>query len=325
MVNNPDIADLQIFIITYNHEKFIKKTIDSIINQKTDYKFKVIVHDDHSTDNTSDILNKYKNKYEEIITINRNSTNIGPLETAKLVSQQFMAKYITWLDGDDYWCNDKKIQTQLDFLENNPDYAGCFHDSKILQSNNNEDIHFLKRTQNQWKTYSQFNRYTNDFMPWELIKRNIVPTASLIFRRHNIKEFLNTYTGTPLSLSWALHLEIIKNSKFKYFNETWSVYNDHPHGLSKTYDLIEFKKSNIKILKALLLDNTWNYYQAEIYKAICEEFRFLLKTKETQESPKAQYKKTLKQYEKFLKQATITDLQQLKDDYYYVRNNGMVE
>ena len=96
-------------------------------------------------------------------------------------------------------------------------------------------------------------------MPWALIERNIIPTASLIFRNTDIVGFLKKYSASEFSLSWALHLEIIKGSKFKYFNETWSVYNDHPRGISKKYDIVDFKLNNIKILESLLLDKSWDY------------------------------------------------------------------
>jgi hypothetical protein len=158
-----------------------------------------------------------------------------------------------------------------------------------------------------------------------LIERNIIPTASLVFRNINLAAFLDNYSAKEFSLSWALHLEIIKNSKFKYFNETWSVYRDHPEGYSKKNKLTDFKFNNIRILENLLKDPAWNYYKADIYRSICNEYRMILKsTSKTIDSFK-EYKKLLKQYSKYLKLAQKEDLKQLKDDYFYVRNNRMVE
>ena len=316
---------LNIAVLCHNHSVFIEKCINSILCQNTSYKYKIIIVDDFSTDGTREILENFFQQNQNKIELILNNDNIGALNSAKILAQNAKAKYVCFLDGDDYWCYENKIQTQIDFLENNPDYAGCFHDAKIEQYNKSNDANYNHRTHINWKTYSQFNRYVEDFMPWDLLVRNIIPTASLIFRNQNILKFLKDYPATALSLSWALHLEIIKNSKFKYFNEIWSVYNDHPKGASKNYDIIEFKKNNIKILENLLKDSAWEYYNYEIYNTICNEYRFILKSKTELEKPRKEYINSLKEYEKYLKLSKKLNLSQLKKDYYYVRNNGLVE
>ncbi len=324
MKNESDTM-LNIGILCHNHFNFIEKCINSILCQKTSYNYNIIIVDDFSTDGTREILENFFQQNQNKIELIFNNENIGALNSAKILAQKAKAKYFCFLDGDDYWCYENKIQTQIDFLENNPDYAGCFHDAKIEQYNKSNDANYNHRTHINWKTYSQFNRYVEDFMPWDLLVRNIIPTASLIFRNLNILEFLNNYNASALSLSWALHLEIIKNSKLKYFNEIWSVYNDHPKGASKNYDIIEFKKNNIKILENLLKDSAWEYYNYEIYNTICNEYRFILKSKTELEKPRKEYINSLKEYEKYLKLSKKLNLSQLKKDYYYVRNNGLVE
>lgn len=324
MKNESDTM-LNIGILCHNHFNFIEKCINSILCQKTSYNYNIIIVDDFSTDGTREILENFFQQNQNKIELILNNDNIGALNSAKILAQNAKAKYVCFLDGDDYWCYENKIQTQIDFLENNPDYAGCFHDAKIEQYNKSNDANYNHRTHINWKTYSQFNRYVEDFMPWDLLVRNIIPTASLIFRNQNILKFLKDYPATALSLSWALHLEIIKNSKFKYFNEIWSVYNDHPKGASKNYDIIEFKKNNIKVLENLLKDSAWEYYNYEIYNTICNEYRFILKSKTELEKPRKEYINSLKEYEKYLKLSKKLNLSQLKKDYYYVRNNGLVE
>ena len=210
---------LNIAVLCHNHSVFIEKCINSILCQNTSYKYKIIIVDDFSTDGTREILENFFQQNQNKIELILNNDNIGALNSAKILAQNAKAKYVCFLDGDDYWCYENKIQTQIDFLENNPDYAGCFHDAKIEQYNKSNDANYNHRTHINWKTYSQFNRYVEDFMPWDLLVRNIIPTASLIFRNLNILEFLNNFNASALSLSWALHLEIIKNSKLKYFNE----------------------------------------------------------------------------------------------------------
>lgn len=325
MQAKPQNIILDIAVLTHNHKDFIAKCLASILSQKTDYRFRILVLDDCSNDGSTDIIQNIADKNTDNIVFIKNEENIGPHKSAIKLAENVSAKYFCFLDGDDYWCYDNKLQSQIDFLENNSEYSGCFHDAEIIQTNTSNDIHYLKRTQSSWNRYSQFNRYSEEFMPWALIQRNIIPTASLIFRNKNILEFLKNYQSLEFSLSWALHLEIIKGSKFKYFNEVWSIYNDHPQGISKKHDIVDFKLNNIRILESLLSDRDWEYDKPEIYKTICSEYRLILKSKKELSKPFKDYKKSLKQYSKYLKQAQITDLQQLKEDYYYVRDNGMVE
>ena len=55
------------FVLTFNHEKYIEQTLKSLLVQKTDFSFEIIIHDDCSTDSTISILNEYKTKYPDII------------------------------------------------------------------------------------------------------------------------------------------------------------------------------------------------------------------------------------------------------------------
>ncbi len=316
---------LEIAVLTYNHKDFIIDSLNSVLNQTTSYNYKIIILDDCSSDGSSGLIQSLANQYPDKIDYHVNDKNSGPVKSAIKLAGLLTAKYACFMDGDDYWCNELKIQNQIDFLENNEDFAGCFHDAKIEQINSSDDIDFLHRTQTYWKTYSQFNRYSGIFMPWALIQRNIIPTASLIFRNPGLLNFLENYKASELSLSWALHLEIIKNSKLKYFNEIWSVYNDHSEGISKKHKISTFKLNNILILESLLEDNYWKYYSADIYRSICTEYRFLLKSQEILSLEKPEFNRHLRKYKSYLKLMLKSDIKQLKEDHINVRNNGMVD
>ena len=115
---------LSIDVITYNHAKFIRKCLDSILMQKTNFSFEVLIHDDASTDGTADIIREYEAKYPDIIkpiyqTENQWQKNIG-------ISKNFQhprihGKYVALCEGDDYWTDENKLQKQVDFLEKHPE------------------------------------------------------------------------------------------------------------------------------------------------------------------------------------------------------------
>lgn len=127
--------------VAYNHEKYVKKAIESILNQKTNFKFEVLVHDDASLDSTADIIREYEEKYPDIIkpiyqTVNQYSMNI-PI-TNKYQFPRAKGKYIAFCECDDYWTDENKLQKQVNFLEKNKQYIACVHRYIVVDEYNNK-------------------------------------------------------------------------------------------------------------------------------------------------------------------------------------------
>lgn len=118
-------AILTVIVPTYNHEKYIEECIDSLLIQKTNQEFNIIISDDCSTDRTFEIVQKYKN--HKNITFHREEKNKSSSCLNRFVNLLSMCKtkYICFLDGDDYYISEHKLQKQIDFLERNPQYV--FH------------------------------------------------------------------------------------------------------------------------------------------------------------------------------------------------------
>ncbi|WP_370560273.1 glycosyltransferase [Edwardsiella tarda] len=126
---------ISIVCITYNHSQYICQAIDGFLKQRTIYKFNIIIHDDCSNDETQDILIAYKNKYPNIIKLilqkeNQYSKNKKPSKIAISASD---AKYIALCEGDDYWIDELKIDTQVRELECNDKYKLCFTKASVLK------------------------------------------------------------------------------------------------------------------------------------------------------------------------------------------------
>nr|MBO8918958.1 glycosyltransferase [Proteus mirabilis] len=105
---------------TYNQEKYIEDTILGVLCQDTPYRYEFIIHDDCSTDSTSDIIKKYADNYPKIIkhiipAKNIYSQGIQPGINAFSFSN---GKYIALCEGDDFWIDEKKLTKQVDILEN---------------------------------------------------------------------------------------------------------------------------------------------------------------------------------------------------------------
>ena len=138
---------LTAIIFTYNHVDSIAKCIESIVNQKTDYKYEIHICDDASIDGTTDVCKKYAEKYPDKIKLfaQPKNTFYGPYERmqAYKAMQRIKTKYWCMIDGDDYWCDENKIQIALDFLEENSDYVGWAHDTLQVNKYDNTSLSYV--------------------------------------------------------------------------------------------------------------------------------------------------------------------------------------
>lgn len=125
---------VSVYCLAFNHEKYIRDCLEGFVNQKTNFKYEVIVHDDASTDATAVIIKEYADRYPEIIkpilqVENKYSKGIGI--TKNYILPRCKGKYIAICEGDDYWCDNNKLQKQVNILESNPTYVACVHQTKL--------------------------------------------------------------------------------------------------------------------------------------------------------------------------------------------------
>lgn len=127
---------LTVCLITYNHEKFIARALDSVLMQQLDYDWNIFIADDCSRDGTRAILSDYKRLYPDKIELLFQKENVGPARNWLDLLNKPESEYIAYLEGDDFWTSSKKLQIQLDFLQNNSNYSLCFHDVSIVDEQN---------------------------------------------------------------------------------------------------------------------------------------------------------------------------------------------
>ena len=128
---------LSVCIRSFNQKRFICQALDSVLEQKTMFPFEIIVSDDCSTDGTREILLEYQQHYPERIRLILGESNVGGPCNLRRVIEASTAKYITCLDGDDYYIDKYKLQKQVEFLEENDRYSACFHN--VMDVNESKD------------------------------------------------------------------------------------------------------------------------------------------------------------------------------------------
>ena len=123
---------VSVLCATYNHEEYLRQTLDSFLNQKTDFPFEVLVNDDASTDSTGDIIREYAAKYPDVIRPFYQKENLYSRRINLYDVVFFPAcrgEYIAVCEGDDYWNDPEKLQLQVDWLDAHPEYSACVHNS----------------------------------------------------------------------------------------------------------------------------------------------------------------------------------------------------
>lgn len=125
-----DGPGISVKCLAYNHEKYIADALNSFLMQKTKIPFEVIVHDDASIDGTAAIISEYHNKYPQIVkpiyeSENQYSKGSGIMN--QIIDSHIQGKYVAVCEGDDYWTDENKLQSQFEAMEKHPEVDICAH------------------------------------------------------------------------------------------------------------------------------------------------------------------------------------------------------
>ncbi|SHI63383.1 glycosyltransferase family 2 protein [Flavobacterium terrae] len=206
---------VSVVMITYNHAKYIQKAIESILDQETNFEIELIISNDNSPDDTDLIVKKIISTHSQGNKIKyfKHEENIGMMNNFLFSLKKGSGEYIALCEGDDYWTDSKKLQKQIDFLDNNKDYSICFHNVNVLEKN------ILK--ENNIKTDLPD---TSTIM--DLAKGNFMHTPSVVYRNHLFKNFPEYFALSPIG-DYFLHMLNAKHGKIKYYKDYMAVYRIH--------------------------------------------------------------------------------------------------
>lgn len=132
--DNPLVS---VILIAYNHEKYIRTALDSIVMQRVNFDYEVLVAEDCSTDSTPQILKEYAARYPDIFHLILHKKNVGVAQNSRDARRMCRGKYIAVLEGDDFWTDPLKLQKQVEFMESHPEYSACAHEIKFVNENGN--------------------------------------------------------------------------------------------------------------------------------------------------------------------------------------------
>lgn len=250
--NNP--IKVSVFIGTYNQEEYIKDALEGALNQKTDFDYEILVHDDASTDNTERIIREYEQQYpDKIVGFYEEVNSYSHFwDAANRMLERAKGKYVAMFDGDDYWTDENKLQMQYDFMESHPDYALCVHNTRCIDLKTGES-----------------GLYNTEHKTGELPQGYVIERACAVFSSSShffrLQEWRDKHDGRDM-YDLAKVCYLADQGKIMYFDNVMSVYRVHTKGswsnsMSDNYNLISDYMGRLSFYKKFDRETEYRWHE----------------------------------------------------------------
>lgn len=230
---------VSVFMISYNHEKYIRAAIDSVLSQKVNFDFNIVIGDDCSKDMTVAILKDYKNSFPEKFDLLINDQNIGATPNALRTYKRCTGKYTAILEGDDFWIDENKLQKQVDFLEKNLDCDFCFTNAfSFIEGNENEKNLMVKTVLPE-----KFN------LKYFLENSVVIPNCTKLIRSEALEKIMLPWTDKIFKLDYLITVLQSVDKKIGYLNIISACYRRNLNSVLSTVNEIYAYENSLFLLK----------------------------------------------------------------------------
>lgn len=236
------MISLSVHLITYNNEKYIEQTIESILKQKVNFNYEIVVGDDCSTDSTLSLIESYKNKYPKLFKVFKNESQLGILKNFKSTLNKCSGDFVFALAGDDLLKQEDTLQKMVNTISKDPSlgFIDCGFDKYYEDSN--KKIHFAN------KNSIEFNEL--DYKNAILLGK--IPNIGICFNRKLLLKYVDfkTYINRGITIDdYPILVDLVMHTKFERINESlviYRIYDDsfsHEKNFEKQYFLANQMKN----------------------------------------------------------------------------------
>lgn len=236
---NPFVS---VCIQTYQHAPYIKKCLDGVLMQETDFPFEILLGEDASTDGTREICIEYAKRYPDRIKLflhhRENNIKVFGRQTDlfnfyyNLFSSK--SKYIALCEGDDYWIDPLKIQKQVDFLEKMHSVIMCYTNAEFKDERDK-----IKKATNT--DYVKFKK--SRYLKASEVVNSAIPLMTRVFRNKKIDYFIGAISG-----DYVHQLELSKYGQIYFINEKTAVYRKNDSSISQNTNFLKWNLNTIYFL-----------------------------------------------------------------------------
>ncbi len=292
---------VSVICIVYNHEKYLEQCLNGLVNQKTSFRYEVIVHDDASTDKSPEIIKDYQKKYPEIIIpILQKENQYSKESTAinKITFSKAKGQFIAFCEGDDYWIDNEKLQKQYDAISKHSDCKMCVH--RVMDVNESGvQINTFHPRDDLASGVIESNRFIDI-----VCSSYAFQTTSYFVEADLLKSLINEsplfYVNAPVHDQVYLLYFGYKGNVI-YLNETMSCYrNDCSVSFSKKFLSSSIERQNAFYRKMIDMYLEYNKYTDKLFQSACEKqivkyrYYIALNNRQYSELVKKDYREYLK-------------------------------
>ncbi|SFN72201.1 Glycosyltransferase involved in cell wall bisynthesis [Bizionia echini] len=240
-------------MIAYNHEPYISQAIEGVLQQKTNFNFNLLISNDCSSDNTDSIIRTIQDNHPlgAKIEYYNQKMNLGIVPNFLFTLSKPESSYLAICEGDDYWIDPFKLQKQVDFLEQEAEFAGVATNSVIKYEGTSKEHLFSTKTRPILET--------ND-----LLEARPFHTATFMFRKGAFKI---DFPKDILSADRALFLLVSCYGPIKYINDVTAVYRKNDGGISRRVTSKQMKQDYRIVTYIKKHNQSFNYIKLEAFIA----------------------------------------------------------
>jgi len=233
---------LSVLMITYNHERYVRQALDSVLMQDVDFEYEIVIGEDCSTDSTRDILLEYSRRFPERFRLLLREKNMGAIPNFFSALDECRGQYVALLEGDDFWTSPGKLRKQVAFLDAHQDCAICFHNVLgHFEDDSRIDFNYVRADQKEMMELE------------DLLQDNVIPTCSAVFRHRLVRPFPSWVYELKMG-DYPLHILNAQHGRIGYINETMGVYRIHSGGVWTGMDRVDRVAVNVKLFEFLARD-----------------------------------------------------------------------
>jgi glycosyltransferase involved in cell wall biosynthesis len=241
---------VSVLMLTFNHERFLAQAIDSALGQRTAVPIEIVIGADQSPDHTQEIAREFGARYASRVRVLAAQSRLGMHENFKRTLSACRGRYIAILEGDDFWTDPAKVQTQVNVMEREPACTLCFHTTtKIWEDGSHPPTEV--RPAALRATYAAE----------DLIRENIIMTPSVMFRA-NLWTSLPPFMDTIGMIDWPLHIINASFGHARFIDSAMATYRVHGGGIWSGKDYITCVKEAVVMFAALDEHLGFRYHHA---------------------------------------------------------------
>lgn len=227
-------------MITYNHERFIRQALESVLAQRVNFDYEIVVGEDCSSDGTRAIvMDLYHQNPGRIVPFFRDR-NMGAMWNFRETLASCRGQYLALLEGDDYWTSEDKLQKQVDFLDQHPDYALCCHRAQVRDETG----------AGRDRTWPGPDFIAGSYTIEDLIEENFIGTCTVMYRWGSIGRIPEWFLNLKLG-DWPLHILVARSGKIELMDEVMAVYRMHSGGAWTSAQSLDQKYSMVRVLRTV--------------------------------------------------------------------------